>query len=269
MDDSRIHVGVGGWTFEPWRNNFYPPGLAHSRELHHASRQLTAIEVNGTYYSTMKPATFAKWRGETPDGFLFTLKANRFATNRKVLATAGESIERFVASGIAGLGDRLGPILWQFMHTKKFDAEDFEAFLKLLPKTVDGRAVYHAVEVRHASFRDPDFIAMAREHGVAVVIAGDSEYPEIADVTAPFVYARIMGTRETEPLGYSPAELDLWADRARSWSLGAAPEDLPVVAPLADRVGRDVYLYVISGHKMSNPMAAGALIERMSLAAGA
>src|SRR3954465_6651984 len=119
--DTRIRVGIGGWTFEPWRDNFYPKDLPASRELPYASRQLTAIEVNGTYYSTMKPATFAKWRDETPDGFVFSLKANRFATNRKVLATAGESIERFVASGIAGLKDRLGPILWQFMDAKKFD----------------------------------------------------------------------------------------------------------------------------------------------------
>src|SRR5437868_2206611 len=125
----RIRVGVGGWTYEPWRDNFFPKGLPHSRELEYASRQLTAIEVNGTYYSTFKPATFAKWRSETPEGFVFSLKANRFATNRKLLATAGESISRFVQSGIAELGDKLGPVVWQFMPTKQFDAPDFEAFL--------------------------------------------------------------------------------------------------------------------------------------------
>jgi uncharacterized protein YecE (DUF72 family) len=264
-----IRVGVGGWSYEPWRGTFYPDELPQKRELEYAASRLTSIEINGTYYGSQKPASFAKWHDETPDDFVFSLKGPRFATNRRELAGAGASIERFFSSGVMELKAKLGPINWQFMTSKRFDPADFAAFLKLLPKTVDGRAIDHAVEVRHASFRDPDFIAMAREHGVAVVIAGDSEYPEIADVTAPFVYARMMGTRETEPLGYSPAELDLWADRARSWSLGAAPEDLPVVAPLADRVGRDVYLYVISGHKTSNPMAAGALIERMSLAAGA
>jgi uncharacterized protein YecE (DUF72 family) len=263
-----IRVGVGGWSYEPWRGTFYPDKLPQKRELEYAASRLTSIEINGTYYGSQKPASFAKWHDETPDGFVFSLKGPRFATNRRELASAGGSIERFFSSGVMELKAKLGPINWQFMTTKAFDPADFEAFLKLLPKTIDGRAIHHAVEVRHASFRNPDFIAMAREHGVAVVIAGDSEYPEIPDVTAPFVYARIMGTRQTEPLGYSPAELDLWAGRARSWSEGVAPADLSTVAPPADGVGRNVYLYVISGHKISNPMAAGALIERLRATAG-
>ncbi len=194
QDAKHIRVGVGGWTFEPWRGAFYPDGLAQKRELEYAASKLTSIEVNGTYYGSQKPESFAKWRAETPDGFIFALKGPRFATNRRVLAEAGESIERFFKSGVTELKEKLGPINWQFMATKKFDPDDFAGFLKLLPKSVDGHKVRHAVEVRHDSFKSPDFIALAREHEVAIVLAGDSEFPQIADITAPFVYARIMGT---------------------------------------------------------------------------
>jgi len=178
-----VRCGVGGWTYEPWRNNFYPAGLAHSKELQYASRQLTAIEVNGTYYSTFKPPTFAKWRDETPDGFVFSLKANRFATNRKVLAEAGPSVQRFVDSGIAELGDKLGPIVWQFAPTKLFDPEDFGAFLELLPKDAGGIALRHALDVRHPSFMAPDYLALARRHGCATVFTDSDDYPSFADLT--------------------------------------------------------------------------------------
>jgi uncharacterized protein YecE (DUF72 family) len=199
MPKPRILIGVGGWTFEPWRGPFYPTGLAQKKELEFASRKLTSIEINGTYYGSQKPASFAKWHDETPDDFVFAVKGSRFTTNRRVLSEAGESIERFFSSGVMLLRDKLGPINWQFMATKKFDPDDFAGFLKLLPKTVEGRPIRHAVEVRHESFRNPDFIALAREYGVAVVIAGDSAFPQIADLTAPFAYARIMGTTESEP----------------------------------------------------------------------
>jgi len=159
-----IRVGVGGWTFEPWRDNFYPKGWPAARELEYASRKLTAIEVNGTYYSTQKPETFAKWREQTPEGFVFSLKANRFATNRRVLAEAGESIERFVNSGIAELGPKLGPIVWQFAPTKRFDAVDFEAFLQLLPAAVGGVPLRHVLDVRHETFKTPAYLALARRH---------------------------------------------------------------------------------------------------------
>src|SRR5580692_11101666 len=176
-----IRIGVGGWTYEPWRGAFYPADLTQKRELEFASRQLTSIEINGTFYGAQKPETFAKWRDETPDGFVFSLKAPRFATNREVLADAGRTVARFLAGGVLELKDKLGPINWQLLPTKKFDPADFEGFLKLLPKEQSGRALRHVVEVRHESFRSPDFIALAREHGVAVVIAGDSRYPQIAD----------------------------------------------------------------------------------------
>ena len=260
-----IHVGIGGWVFEPWRGTFYPEKWPQKRELEYASRHVTSIEVNGTYYGSQKPETFAKWHDETPDGFVFSLKAPRFSTNRRVLAEAGETIERFFASGLLELKDKLGPINWQFMPSKVFDSADFTAFLRLLPKSIEGRALRHVVEVRHASFRTPEFIALAREYGVAIVIAGDAEYPQIADVTAPFVYARIMGAKESEPLGYSKSALDLWAKRAQEWAAGGAPEDLTYAEPTpAKAVPRDVFLYVISGDKVRNPAAAQALIKRLS-----
>jgi uncharacterized protein YecE (DUF72 family) len=259
-----IRVGVGGWTYEPWRGTFYPEQLPQKRELEYASRQLTSIEINGTYYGSQKPATFAKWRDETPDGFVFSVKAPRFAVNRKVLAEAGGTIARFLAGGVMELKEKLGAINWQFLPTKQFDAQDVEAFLKFLPREAAGQALRHVVEVRHDSFRCPDFIALAREHGVAVVIAGDSEYPQIADLTAPFVYARIMGTSAAEKSGYSGKMLDLWTARARAWSEGTAPEGLDYVGTHGKQdPPRDVYLYVISGHKERNPAAAMSLIERL------
>ncbi|HVO56320.1 MAG TPA: DUF72 domain-containing protein [Dongiaceae bacterium] len=260
-----IRVGVGGWVYEPWRGVFYPDGLAQKHELEYASRKLTSIEINGTFYGSQKPASFAKWRDETPDDFVFALKGPRYATHRRILAEAGPTIERFLASGVLALKEKLGPINWQLMPTTRFEPADFESFLKLLPKSVEGRRIRHAVELRHESFKTPEAVALAREHGVAIVLAGDSDYPQIADVTAPFVYARIMGTRESEEAGYSSGALDLWAKRARAWAAGGAPEDLETLlrSPTKKAGPRDVFLYVISGAKARNPAAAMALIERV------
>jgi uncharacterized protein YecE (DUF72 family) len=258
----KIRIGVGGWNYEQWRGVFYPKGLPHARELEYASRKLTSIEIDSTYYGSKKPESFIKWRDATPDDFVFSVKGTRFATNRRVLAEAAPSIERFFKSGVTELKTKLGPVNWQFATTKRFDANDFGAFLKLLPHSVDGLTIRHAVEVRNASFRVPEFIALAREHGVAVVIAGDSKYPQIADVTAPFVYARVMGTTEAEDAGYSGNALDLWAKRAGAWASGGAPPDLETLAPQPQASAGDVFLYVISGFKVRNPLAAMALIER-------
>jgi uncharacterized protein YecE (DUF72 family) len=261
---ARIVVGIGGWTFEPWRGTFYPEGLTQKRELEYASRALTSIEVNGTFYGSQKPASFIKWHDETPDDFVFSLKAPRYATNRRVLAEAGDTIERFFGSGVLELKDKLGPINWQFAATKQFNPEDFERFLELLPAKVEGRAIRHAVEVRHESFCDPAFVELARKYRVAVVIAGDSKYPQIADVTAPFVYARIMGTTETQAKGYSKAALDRWTERAKVWAAGGSPDDLQTYGKAAPKAAsRDVFLYIISGHKVLNPAAGMALIERL------
>lgn len=260
----RIFIGVGGWTYEPWRGSFFPKGLPHKRELAFASSKFSSLEINGTYYRSQTPETFAKWREETPEGFVFAVKAPRFSTNRRVLAEAGESIERFFQSGVFELQEKLGPINWQFMPTKKFDPEDFAAFLRLLPKKSNGRDLRHAVEVRNETFRTPEFVSLARESKIAIVVAGDSNYPQIADTTAPFVYARIMGTKEKEIEGYRGDALQQWAERARLWSGGDAPKDLrTIVSPTDKSAPRDVYLYVISGDKARNPAAAMALLERV------
>lgn len=259
-----IYSGIGGWTYEPWRGVFYPDKLPHARELEYASRKLTSIEVNGTFYSTMKPATFRKWASETPEGFVFALKAPRYAVNRKVLAEAGDSIARFVDSGISELGDKLGPLLWQFAPTKKFDPADFEAFLELLPKAVDERALRHVLEVRHDSFRSADFIALARRFGVAIVLAEHATYPMIADVTADLVYARLQMGEESLPEGYSAEALDAWASRAKSWAAGGVAADLPIVVEgRVEMRPRDVFIYFIHEAKVRAPAAAMALIRRL------
>jgi uncharacterized protein YecE (DUF72 family) len=263
---TRMRVGVGGWTYEPWRSNFYPEGLAHSRELHYASRQLTAIEVNGTYYGTQKPAVFAKWRDETPADFVFSLKASRHATNRKVLADAGESIDKFVHSGISELGTKLGPIVWQFAPGKRFEPPDFEAFLALLPKQLDGRPLRHVLDVRHDSFMTPEYLQLARRYRAATVFADSDDYPSFADLTADFVYVRLMRSSAAWPSGYAPATLDLWARRLQTWARGGEPADLPHVgAPSQSLTGqpRDVFAFFISGAKERAPAAAQALLQRL------
>jgi uncharacterized protein YecE (DUF72 family) len=259
-----IKVGVGGWTFEPWRGVFYPEKHPQARELEYASRQLTSIEVNGTFYSTMKPATFRKWADETPDDFVFSLKASRYAVNRKLLATAGESIERFVTSGIAELKAKLGPILWQFAGTKKFEPDDFAAFLDLLPAEVDGLKLRHVVEPRHESFRVPEFVDLARRKKVGVVFAESDDYPMIPDLTAGLVYARLQRSVEALDTGYDAKALDRWADTVRTWEQGGAPEGLPYVdADQPEARSREVFVYFISGAKVRNPAAAVALIDRL------
>lgn len=260
-----IRIGVGGWNFEPWRQSFYPEGLRQKDELAFMASQLSAVEVNGTFYRTQTPATFRNWHDATPDDFVFALKAPRYATNRKVLAEAGESIARFIDSGIAELGPKLGPILWQFAPTKRFEAEDFAAFLDLLPPRCHDMPLRHAVEVRHPSFAVPDLVTLTRERGVAIVLAGDSDYPAIPDATADFAYLRIMGTTEGYEEGYAPAALDLWAARARTIEAGGVPEGIAPVGGTGagERKERDVFLFVIAGHKASNPLAARALRERL------
>ena len=260
-----IRAGIGGWTFAPWRGVFYPPKLPQSQELAYASRQLTSIEVNGTYYGSQSPATFRKWASETPEGFVFSLKGPRFATNRKVLAEAGDSVNRFLDSGVLELGLKLGPLLWQFAPTKKFDATDFGKFLELLPHRVGDQHLRHVVEVRHDSFCTPDFIALLRRFGVPVVFAEHATYPAIADTAGDFVYARLQMGKDTIETGYAPKALDAWAERARVWAAGRHPDDLP----LADAESpskptpRDVFVYFIHEGKVRAPAAAAALIERL------
>ena len=261
-----IRVGIGGWTFEPWRGVFYPEKLSHAKELGFASRALTAIEINGTYYSGFKPPTFAKWREETPDGFVFSVKASRFCTNRKELGgeAARESMARFMSQGLEELGDKLGPVLWQFMATKKFDAADFGAFLRLLPRELAGRPLRHALEVRHASFQCAEFVDMARAAGAAVVFADGEDRPVIADLTADFVYARLMDAKAEITTGYEADALDVWAATAHGWAEGRPPPGTQLLSAPVEAGARDVFVFMINGAKVRAPAAAQALIARLA-----
>jgi uncharacterized protein YecE (DUF72 family) len=240
----KIYVGIGGWTYEGWRGPFYPKGLSQKKELEFASKALTSIEINGTYYSTFKPPSWTKWRDETPKDFVFSVKASRYCTNRRQLADASASITRFVGQGLDILEKRLGPINWQFMGTKKFDAEDFESFLKLLPREVNGVRLRHALEVRSPTFNDKQFYALAKKYKAAIVFADHDEYPEIDEPTANFTYARLMRTREDIATGYKTPDLKRWAKRAQDWAKKG-----------------DVFIYFISGAKIRAPAAAQALIK--------
>ena len=264
-----IRVGIGGWTFEPWRNNFYPAGWPQGRELQYASERLTAIEVNGTYYSSQKPATFAKWRDEAPEGFVFSLKASRFATNRRVLADAGESVQRFVQSGIAELGPKLGPIVWQFAPTKRFDAADFEQFLQLLPAQVDGLPLRHVLDVRHETFKTAQYLALARRYHAATVFTDSDDYPSFADITGGIVYTRMMRTSAELPEGCTAQAFAQLAACAHCWAQGDEPAALPrVEAASGSAAPRDVFMFFISGAKEKAPAAAMALKREVQALVG-
>lgn len=260
-----IRIGVGGWTFEPWRGVFYPKGLPHAQELKYASERLTSIEVNGTFYSTQSPKTFRKWAGEAPDGFVFSLKGPRYAVNRRVLAEAGDSIKRFINSGVTELGDKLGPMLWQFAPTKKFDETDFGKFLELLPPEFDGQRLRHVVEVRNDSFCTPAFIALLRTFRIPAVFSEHTTYPAIPDVVGDFVYARLQKGKDSVKTGYPPKALDAWAKRLEAWAKGSAPGDLTLIDKKnkAPAEPRDVFAYFIHEGKVRAPAAAMATIERL------
>jgi uncharacterized protein YecE (DUF72 family) len=259
-----IRVGIGGWTYEPWRNNFFPAGLKHAEELAYASRHVTSIEVNGTYYRTQSPASFRRWAAETPDDFVFSLKASRYATNRKDLGEAEPAITRFVESGITELGPKLGPLLWQLAPTKKFEAAEFGGFCALLPKAQDGLRLRHVLEVRHPSFVSAAFVALAREHGVAICLAVSDDYPLIADTTADFVYLRLQTSTADHEAGYDQTAIALFAAHAKTFAAGKTPADLPLLAPPLPAAPRDCFVYFISGAKERNPAAAHLLIAALT-----
>lgn len=261
---SRIRAGIGGWNFAPWRNNFYPSGLVQRRELEYASRHLRAIEINGTFYGAQKPATYAKWAAETPDGFVFSLKAPRYITEGKRLADTARGIDGFVLGGLAEFGDRLGPVLWQLPPSRPFDADDLAAFLDLLPRELNGHAMRHVLEVRHKSFLDERYVALARKHRIPTVFTDSPQYPSLADLTGDFAYARLMRSESHIDTGYASNDLDTWAARARLWAEGGDPPELPhVAAPKPAQGPRDVFIYFISSAKERNPAAAMALQQRV------
>ncbi len=242
-----IRIGIGGWVFAPWRGTFYPKGLSQAQELGFASRHLTAIEINGTFYGAQQPASYRRWHDDTPADFLFSLKGPRFVTHRGELATAGPSIDNFFGRGVLELRDKLGPIVWQLAPTKQFDRDGMAAFLALLPKAIDGRPIRHVIEARHKSFAAPEFAELLRQHAVAVARVDDAHHPAFDEVTADFFYLRLRRCQEDEPTGYPAEALDRWAERARGWAAA----------------GRDVFLYFINGAKVRAPAAAQALIARL------
>jgi uncharacterized protein YecE (DUF72 family) len=265
-----VRVGIGGWNYAPWRDNFYPKDLPQKRELEYASRRLGSIEINSTFYGSQKPASFARWYAEVPEDFVFAVKGPRFATNRRDLAEAGPSIERFFASGVMELREKLGPINWQFLPARKFEPAEFDAFLGLLPREIDGRALRHAIEVRHRSFESADFLALLRKHEVAGVFTDKEGVPQMFDPSASFVYLRLQRSSEDVETGYPVEALDAWAGRIRSWASGGAPADLPrpdggAAAGAPDTASpREVFVYLIDGFKPRAPAAAVALIERLA-----
>ena len=264
MQAAPIHVGIGGWDFDPWRGTFFPAGLAKTRQLEYVGAQLSATEINATFYKLQSPALFERWGKAVPDGFKFAIKASRFCTNRKNLGDAGEAIGKFCAQGFTELGDKLGPILWQLAPTKQFDPDEIRAFFALLPTNRSGLALRHAIEVRHESFRSRAFVAMARASNVAIVFADHETYPQIADLSADFVYARLQRTEDAEPAGYSPAALERWAEVLKGWAAGESLAGLDYVSDAkAEAAPREVFAFVIAGAKVRNPLAAKALIERL------
>jgi len=245
MSDPKIRVGIGGWTFPPWRDNFYPKGLAQARELEFASSHLGAIEINATFYGRQKPKSWENWAQTVPDDFQFTIKASRFCVSRTKLADSAESIGNFIGQGFSVLGPKLGPILWQFAPRRQFDREDIAAFLTLLPTAVDGIKLRHAIEPRHESFCDETFFALCRDRDVAVVFDDSDKYPTIEADTASFAYARLQRMRSEVPTGYDAVALDRFETKARRWA--------------GD--GRDAYVFMINGSKEHAPAAALALQE--------
>jgi uncharacterized protein YecE (DUF72 family) len=248
---ARTLVGIGGWTFAPWRGAFYPKGLPHAKELDYASRQVTSIEINGTFYGAQRPESFRRWRAEAPDGFVFSVKGPRFATHRRELGESGPSIDRFFASGVGELGDKLGPILWQFPPTTKFDPERFGAFFDLLPKTLDGRALRHVVEVRNLTFADDAFFALLRRYNAAVALVDSVKQPKFDTITADFVYARLKSAADKYETGYPPEALEAWKQSFQTLAVDGAPKEKP----------RDCFVYFINGAKIRAPAAAMAFIK--------
>ncbi len=259
-----VRIGVGGWTYAPWRGRFFPDGLPHAQELAYASARLTAIEINGTFYRHQTPASFAAWRDTTPDGFVFAVKAHRATTQGRDLADAGAAIERFLRSGLLELGPKLGPILWQFAPTKKFDPDAMELFLAMLPVSLDGVGLRHVIEARHTSFLDPAWPALAARYGAAIAIIDSDKQALRGDVTADFVYARLQRNQADAGEGYPTPDLDGWEERLRRWSDGRIVEDLECISPAARTGGRrECFAFFISGDKERAPDAAQAMLRRL------
>jgi uncharacterized protein YecE (DUF72 family) len=260
-----IRTGIGGWSYPGWRGGtFYPPGLAQKGELAYAAQANGVIEINATFYRLQKPSSFASWREATPEGFVFSLKGSRFVTNRKELASAGEALERFFGQGLQELREKLGPIIWQLAKTKRFERDDVEAFFALLPQTLGGLALRHAIEVGHESFACGEFVALARKAGVAIVWSEDEGRVSIADRTADFAYLRLQRLQPDCTTGYPPPDLERIAKLCRAWGRGEAPDGLPYAGErgASEGKGGGVFALMINGAKERAPAAALALARK-------
>lgn len=289
----RIRVGISGWTYAGWRGRFYPKGLRHSEELSFASREIDTIEINGTHYSLQRPEFFARWHDAAPAGFVFAVKGSRFITHLKQLRDVETPLANFFASGVLRLHEKLGPFLWQFAPRFRFDRERLENFFSMLPRDTEsaaalarrhdhrlaGRAwtdtercrpLRHAIEIRHESFLDPEFIALLRRHHVALVFADLVEWPFAEDLAADFVYLRLHGSEELYASGYTDQALDHWAARVRRWANGSQPDDAKLIAPgtaPAKRGARDVFVYFDNDAKVRAPADARSLAAKLKTAA--
>jgi uncharacterized protein YecE (DUF72 family) len=259
-----IRIGIGGWTYAPWRHTFYPQGLVSRRELEYASRRFSSIEINGTFYGARRAAEYAQWRDQTPEGFVFSVKAPQHITQRGPLAKCSKAAWAFLNGGLAELGDRLGPVLWHMPPSRLFDADDLTAFLDLLPRTLDGRPLRHVIEPGHPSFVDPRYIEIARAFGAGTVFTDAPDMPVFGDVTGRLVYVRLMRSRVDLQEGYAPEEIDAWLDRLQCWARGEEPADMPRLAEPANALGkREVFAYFIGGAKQRNPAAGMEAISRL------
>lgn len=249
MSHAQIRIGIGGWTYPPWRGVFYPDKLPQSKELEYATSQFGAIEINATFYSRQSPQSWEKWASTAPEGFEFAVKASRFCVTRPKLADAAEGLANFFVQGLSALGPKLGPILWQFAPRRKFDRDDIATFIELLPEELDGMKLRHAIEPRSDTFDDERFFELCRARNIAIVFADDDEFPCIDADTASFTYARLQRMREEVPTGYDDASLGRFAEHARQWS----------------KNGRDAYVFMINGAKVRAPAAALALQARLGV----
>ena len=282
-----VRIGISGWLYPGWRGSFYPKGLRHRDELSYASRHFDTVEINGTHYSLQRPESFARWHDETPAGFVFAVKGSRFITHMKQLRDVEAPLANFFGQGVLRLGDKLGPLLWQFSPRFRFDPEKLEAFFRLLPRTTEaaadlakrhdhrlaGRAstqvvterpLRHAIEIRHPSFLEPAFVALLRKHEIALVFADTVDWPYAEDVTADFLYLRLHGSEELYVSGYSDEAIDHWAARVALWSSGGEPNDAMLIDPdhRPPRRPRDVYVYFDNDAKVRAPFDAQSLRQK-------
>lgn len=287
--ETKVHVGISGWTYPGWRGVFYPADLPRRQELAYASRQMNSIEINGSFYSLQRPSTYRRWYEETPSGFLFAVKGSRFITHMKKLRDVEVPLANFFASGVLRLAEKLGPILWQFSPDLRFEPERFSRFMELLPRTTAEAAALaarhdervagqswiqeehdgplrHAFEVRHPSFFVPAFARLLRRHHAALVFADTAGvWPYAEEATADFIYVRLHGAEELYASGYTDAQLDWWAERIRAWRSGRVPLESPQITedPPGGQSGRDVYVYFDNDAKVHAPFNAISLDERL------